>query len=231
MYLGFCASRSPSLFAGIYTISKLCTVKNRPTSSKHLKFQSVLADKHKGPFWADCWDIRQGFIHDHQTLLELIATYCFLSEDSYNLLLLFHAHEALPTQLMYDKKLQTICHSGACRKKIPGRALGCHLLLSSTIMTSLWKLCPRIWLCVTTDNELSAIWESQHVCFPTPLWKLSEEVLETVQRHTGKRHVLYTDLLPLVVIFGTKKKKTECIIPLVRQYATLKISACFLIWH
>lgn len=49
--------------------------------------------------------------------------------------------------------LQTICPSSGCRKQIPSRALGDHLLLSSTIMTSLWKFSTKIWLFVYNSRQ------------------------------------------------------------------------------
>lgn len=53
-------------------------------------------------------------------------------------------------------------------------------------------------------------------------WKWSEEVLQTAMKHTGEGMWFGQIYLPLVLLFGTKKKKTHSLYYFFRQCATLK---------
>lgn len=120
------------------------------------------------------------------------------------------------------KILKTICHHCGGRKPIPCRALGWHLLLSSTIMTSLWKLCPKIWLYVYSSRQ----WAVCHLGIRTspPLTHThcvgnDKEVLQTAMQHTGKG-MCCGQIYCLWMSYLAPKRRI--IVPLVSQCATLK---------
>lgn len=112
-----------------------------------------------------------------------------------------------------------LCPCG-CWKQIPDMALGQHLLSCSTIMGCSWKLSPKIWLYVcSSNNEPSTIWESQHSYFLLYIHRdtvgdtgCTGNILKRFfkqPRNIRERHVLLTNLLPLVLKLGTKKNKLD----------------------
>lgn len=86
------------------------------------------------------------------------------------------------------------------------------LLLNSTIIAHLWKLCPKIWRYECSSyNEPSAIWEPQHPHTHIHIHKALEMIWRGFSNHcaTYRKDTLRTDLLPLICRTGTLKKKLD----------------------
>lgn len=143
-----------------------------------------------------------------------------------------HTQRSVPTKVMHEKYYRQYVLVVLGSKFQAG-----HLLLSSTIMAHLWKLCLKIWLYVcSSNNEPSAIWESQHVHFilRTHTHCIGNDLKRFFKqpRNIRERHVLRTDLLPLVLKFGTKKRKLDSLFYLsgnVQHWSIYMHSV--LIWH
>lgn len=113
-------------------------------------------------------------------------------------LLLFHTQGSSLTDVLHENYYRQY---GDCGTWILGRAVGDHLLSSSTIMTSLWKFCTEIW-----QQTMSRLPSGNHN--KSSLWKWSEG-------GSSNNVVLWTDRLPSVLIFSTKRKNhsvPNCII-------------------